>query len=201
MVEDLSNGILSNFELYILPLIVIISGLLTNMVVITVLSHSRFKTVEFEPARLMNLLALNDIFCLLTLFFTHTTYITPVSFLADNIYFCKIFTFLSLILPAVSSWLTALIGVQRLISVQFTRNNWLTRIKSNLWIVFFIYVYNFSAYSFYLIDNNLVIFDYDINPNLTKSVVYCQPSKEGYYAVYYIFIMNALIIFIHQVWH
>ena len=53
MSTNLSDGILTNFQELVLPLIVICSGVLTNIIVIIVLSNKKFKTIKFEPARLI----------------------------------------------------------------------------------------------------------------------------------------------------
>ena len=194
MSTNLSDGILTNFQELVLPLIVICSGVLTNIIVIIVLSNKKFKTIKFEPARLMNVLAINDGFCILTIFFTHATVITPVSFLAYNIYFCKIFTFMSFFFQGVSSWLIVFINVERLISIRFSKFNWLKSMKSKMWSVLFIYVYNFCLYFFFLIAYNLVLFVEDSTSNATISIMYCQVSDESYFVISYIYIANTVVV-------
>ena len=95
------------FQKKILPLLVIGVGLLANLIIIIVLTSKQFKIKSFESAKLMRVLAVNDICAVFTLFFIHTTYFYNNSFLSDNIYFCEIFSFMVEYFPAVSSWLTA----------------------------------------------------------------------------------------------
>ena len=142
----------------------------------------------------MNVLAINDALSILTIFFTHTTIITPASILSYNIYFCKIFTFISFFFPGVSSWLMVFMNVERLFNIRFSKSNFLKSMKSKMWIIFFIYMYNFCAYFFYLIDNNLVLYFDEFTPNSTISVLYCQFSDVGYIVMDVIFIANTVIV-------
>ena len=176
------------FQRQILPLFVIGAGLLANLLIIIVLSSKQFKIKSFEPAKLMRVLAANDICAVSTLFFMHGTYFFDNTFLSDNVYFCKIFTFMLVYFPAVSSWLTALISIDRLLII----NKKLVRRK--LWPIFLVYVFNFCMYLFYLTDFNLIFTYYYINSNLTESVASCTQSAQAFEAINYVFILNSVLV-------
>ena len=66
--------------------------------------------------------------------------------------------------------------------------------KSKMWSVLFIYVYNFCLYFFFLIAYNLVLFVEDSTSNATISIMYCQVSDESYFVISYIYIANTVVV-------
>ena len=102
---------------------------------------------------------------------------------------------MSFFFTSVSSWLTAFISFDRLVSIGFEiKFRCLESMNRKLWYTFGIYLYNFIVYLFYIIDFNLFTYVNIGFDNKSETFVYCLPSEKGYEAIKIIFIANNVVI-------
>ena len=188
------NVKLSIFEDKILPSTIIFGGIAANLLVIIVLSSKAFKTNPLEPARFMNILAVNDALYLLVLMFSIDNsvfnYIIPP--MVTNIYACKIISFLLLYLNANSSWILVFISLERLITVKFSNIKYMKSMRVKLGLISLIYLLNFLLYCPNLILNKIKFSIFDNGSEIKLS---CLPTNfEIFYIQMLISAINTIAI-------
>ena len=123
----------------ILPIAIIITGVILNAIVVVVFRSRRYKRIN--STKFMPVLAINDIFCVLTLLVTHKTYFTSALRLLNATY-CKLLSITIYLFPAVSNWLLAFINIERVLSIKFEINNQ----SFKMIVTVCIYLWNFVIY-------------------------------------------------------
>ena len=184
----------SLFENNILPTIIIFGGIATNLLVVIILSSKTFKIKPLEPARFMNILAVNDALYLLVLMFSIDNsvfnYIIPP--MVTNIYACKIISFSLLYLNANSSWILVFISLERLLTVKFSNIKYMKSMRFKLGLIGFIYLLNFLLYCPNLILNKIKFSIFDNGSEIKLS---CLPTNfEIFYIQMLISAINTIAI-------
>ena len=182
---------LSLFEDKILPSIIIFGGMAANLLVVIVLSSKAFKTNPLEPARFMNILAVNDALYLLILMFSidNSVFYNFMPMLY-NIYACKIISFLLLYLPANSSWILVFISLARLLTLKFSNIKYIKSMRFKLGLIGFIHLLNFLLYCPNLIFNQNT---FAILKNGTQTQLSCLPTDiQNFYIIMIISAIDAI---------
>ena len=132
-----------DFVNLIFPIAIIITGIILNVIVVAVFNSRRYKKID--STKFMSVLAINDIFCLLTLLVTHKTYFTSALRLLSATY-CKLLSITIYLFPAVSNWLLAFINIERVLFIKFESNQLFKSVKFKSIVTAGIYLWNFVIY-------------------------------------------------------
>ena len=126
------------------PFILIGAGVVSNLIIVLVFWRRQFKKASYKL--FLSILAASDILSIITLLPYHIK-INGVEIIFISNYTCKIFDFISYAFPANSSWLLALISIERLISIKFTSIRFLkVNLFAKISICVMIFVWNLAIY-------------------------------------------------------
>ena len=189
-----SLNVMSNTMTETLPTIIISCGLIANVLVMIVLSAKSFKTLPLEAATLINILAFNDILVLITVLFTHYSYIFKFEILPlfYNTFTCKILSFATGYLPSVSSWILSFMSIERLFILKFASVNFFKKMRFKLVVVVLIYLFNFFLYLEPLIMNTHSIQEMNNSSIIVES---CLPNNyENVFIQAYITLISSILV-------
>ena len=138
------------FVTAICPALMLILGIVCNLVVIKILTRKRFQKVS--STKVLCLLAINDMFSIMTIIIYHGDAFKFNAVYTDKIA-CKVLVFLYYEAGSVAGWTMCLVNLERLIAIRFTKIQAFVKMWTFILIVFIIYVWNgliYGARAFYV---------------------------------------------------
>jgi hypothetical protein len=148
---------------FFIPIFMVLINITCNVSLMMVFRRKKFE--KFSSKNYLSILALNDIFAI-TMIIPYNIDSYGITILALNEYSCKIITFIGFYFPATSSWLLALVNIERMITIKFVNVRSFGKIsfqKILFSIVYFANLVIYICYSYFNQINSDVILISDQN--------------------------------------
>ena len=159
----------TDFLICTCPFLLIGAGVISNLIILLVFMRRQFEKASYTL--FLSILASSDILSIITLL-PYNLKINGVAIIFISNYTCKIFDFLSYALPANSSWLLALISIERLVSIKFTSIRILkVNVFAKLSICVMIFAWNLAIYTIRLLHISTSSTDDELFSTLNTSTV------------------------------